>query len=505
MDSSDLPTKIDRRWFIEKLHTRIVEIIGRTWDFWYGLTLRYKDEFNNPNAPGKYRTAEGYSLGSWQNTQSSYYKIGKLSPDRIKRLEDIGFTWERLEEKFEKGFQETLHYKESIGNPNAEFYYKTAEGYPLGIWQVSQRQFYRQGKISPDRIKKLENIGFTWERREEKFEKGFTETLLYKARTGDLNAPNSYKTAEGYYLGSWQSDKRARKGKLSPEQIKRLEEIGFTWEKNFGKGYEETLLYKDRTGNPNVPLNYKTAEGYRLGFWQSIKRHNYKKGNLSQGWIKRLEDIGFTLENYEEKFEKGFTETWLYKKSTDNPNAPQKYKTPEGYSLGTWQATQRVRYKMGKLSQERIKRFEEIGFKWERHEEKFEKGFTETLRYKESIGNPNAPQHYKTVEGYPLGFWQSVQRHNYKKRRLSPDRIKRLEKIGFKWGIQEEFEKGFQETLLYNESTGNPNAPANYKTAEGYRLGFWQSVKRHIYKKGKLSSDRIKRLEEIGFKWRLSD
>jgi len=55
--------------------------------------------------------------------------------------------------------------------------------------------------------------------------------------------------------------------------------------------------------------------------------------------------------------------------------------------------------------------------------------------------------------------------------------------------------------LLYKNSTGNTNAPASYMTTEGYRLGYWQTTQRGNYKKGKLSPDRIKRLEEIGFKW----
>ena len=86
----DLPVKIDKNRFIERLNTRIVEIIGRTWDFWYGLTLKYKDEFDNPNAPIRYKTAEGYRLGIWQSTQRTNYKKSKLSPDRIKRLEEYG-------------------------------------------------------------------------------------------------------------------------------------------------------------------------------------------------------------------------------------------------------------------------------------------------------------------------------------------------------------------------------------------------------------------------------
>ena len=179
-----------------------------------------------------YKTPEGFQLGSWQSNQRNNYRKGKLSPDRIKRLEEIGFTWELLEEQFEKGFQETLLYKERTGNPNAPADYKTPEGFQLGSWQSNQRKHYKKGKLSPDRIKRLEEIGFTWERFEEQFEKGFQETLLYKERTGNPNAPKNYKTAEGFQLGFWQSNQRNnyRKGKLSPDRIKRLEEIGFKWE-----------------------------------------------------------------------------------------------------------------------------------------------------------------------------------------------------------------------------------------------------------------------------------
>jgi hypothetical protein len=39
-------------------------------------------------------------------------------------------------------------------------------------------------------------------------------------------------------------------------------------------------------------------------------------------------------------------------------------------------------------------------------------------------------------EGYKLGSWQSDQKKNYNKGTLSPNRIKWLEDIGFKWGKQ---------------------------------------------------------------------
>ena len=507
----DLPIKIDQKRFIERLNTKIVEIIGRNWDFWYGLTLRYKDEFNNPNTQQRYKTAEGFQLGSWQNNQRGSYKKGKLSPDRIKRLDDIGFTWEMLEEQFEKGFQETLLYKEKTGNPNVQQRYKTDEGFHLGSWQNNQKNFYKKGKLSPDRIERLEKIGFTWEILEEQFEKGFQETLLYKEITGNPNTQKTYKTAEGFHLGTWQQTQRNNHKKeiLSSERIKRLSEIGFKWviqeeqfEKQFEKGFQETLLYKEKTGDPNASIHYKTAEGFHLGTWQSTQRDKYRKGNSSPDRIKRLSEIGFTWEILEEQFEKGFQETLLYKEKTGNPNATYDYKTTEGFQLGTWQSIRRKSYRKGKLSHERIERLEKSGFIWEILEEQFEKGFQETLLYKEKTGNPNAQQRYKTDEGFQLGAWQSSQRTYHRKGKLSPDRIKRLNDIGFTWEmLEEQFEKGFQETLLYKEKTGNPNVQQSYKTDEGFQLGTWQSIQMGNYSKGKLSHERIERLENIGFIW----
>jgi superfamily II DNA or RNA helicase len=503
----DLPVKIDKIRFIEKLNTRIVEIIGRQWDFWYGLTLRYKESTGNPNAPQNYKTVEGYQLGRWQGTQKASYKKRTIFPERIIRLEEIGFTWDQFEEQFEKGFQETLLYKERTGNPNVPLRYKTPEGFPLGSWQSHQKINYKKRIILPDRIKRLEDIGFKWEILEEQFEKGFQETLLYKERTGNPNAPTIYNTPEGYPLGSWQSTQRTRKGKgkLSLERINLLEDIGFTWnqfDEQFEQGFQETLLLKERTGNPNAPEHDKTPEGFRIGWWQGTQRGNYKKGKLSPDRINRLEEIGFTWNKFGEQFEKGFQETLLYKERTGNPNAPGLFKAAKGFSLGNWQIRQRINYKKGILSPDRINRLEEIGFTWNQLDEKFEKGFQETLLYKESTGNPNASLRYKTPEGFPLGSWQSHQKVNYKKGKLSSNLISRLEEIGFIWDIlEEQFEKGFQETLLYKEKTGNPNAPHNYKTVEDFLLGSWQSNQKFNYRKGKLSPDRIKRLENIGFKW----
>ncbi|HHT9144666.1 MAG: helicase associated domain-containing protein [Candidatus Brocadiaceae bacterium] len=547
-------------------------------------TVKYKEQFGNPNAPVSYKTHEGYSLGSWQVTQRQFYKNGKLPSDRIQKLEEIKFTWDRLDEMFEKGFQNTAKYKEQYGNANLLPEHRTSSFYKeLYTWQRNKIRSYKKGKLSGEKTKRLEEIGFRFDlptqheesfekgfhltvkykkengianvardcvfrgfklgrwqhnmrtrkyvlseseiRRleeigfsfdlkrshSESFEKGFQETVKYKEQYGNPNARWGYKTTDNFDLYQWQSQQRRIKNKLSTEEVKRLEEIGLRLDdiktklppdESFEKGFTETIKYKEQHGDANVPHGYKTLQGYKLRRWQECQRSSYKKGKLDREKIRRLEDVGFVWSLRKDAFKVGLQETIKYKERFGYPNAPQNYVTAEGFNLGSWQNTKRQSYKMGKLSDERIRKLEEVGFKWNFNieDESFEKGFNETLKYKEQFGNANAPPAYKTSDGYPLGRWQSKRRQAYKGGRLSPEKIKRFEEIGFVFKPYDaSFEKGLMETLKYKEQFGDPNAPDSCK------LGKWQGKKRQAYKKGKLSPERIKRLEDIGFKWQLDN
>ncbi|OGL42749.1 MAG: hypothetical protein A2W05_02625 [Candidatus Schekmanbacteria bacterium RBG_16_38_10] len=512
----NLPTRIDKTRFINTLQTKTVEVIGKSWDFWYGLTLRYKEELGDANVPGDY---QGFPLGRWQVGQRQSYKKDRLSPYRIQRLEEIGFMWSPHNEAFEKGFNETLKYKERFGEANAPQSYKTENGFRLGTWQDAHRGKYRKGEMTKHRIKRFEAIGFKWTLMDEAFEQGFQETLKYKEQFGDPYVPKNYKTLEGFPLGSWQHAQRQmyRKGKMLPERIKRFKDIGYDWYRHkksldaaFERGFQETLKYKEQFGEANAPYEYTTSEGFKLGQWQTDQRQFHKKGKISKDRIQKLQEVGFKWYRYEElldeKFNKGFHESMKFRQQFGNPNAPQGYKTPESYTLGSWQMSLRKFYKKGKLSPDRIKRLEEIDFKWapkdEFMQESFDRGIRETLNYKKQFNDSNAPNIYKTQKGYPLGQWQVNIRQKYKRSQLSPDRIKILEEIGFKWEFREEaFEKGFQETLRYKDQFKSPHAPNKYLTTDGYKLGTWQSEQRVKYRNSKLSSDKIQRLEDIGFKW----
>jgi superfamily II DNA or RNA helicase len=456
VDFYNLPIKVHQERFIKTLHTKTLEVIGKTWDFWYGLTLKYKEQFGDANAPAKYKTPEGFNLGIWQTSQRREDRKIKLSSDKIRRLEEIGFKWALQEYAFEKGYQETSKYKEQFGDANAPVKYATNKGYPLGAWQHHQRCFYKNNTLDSNKIRMLQNIGFKWGMPKRNFtEEGIQASLKYKEKYGTPNALRNYKTPDGFKLGSWQYSQRVRysKGKLTLDNVQRLQEIGFILDSSeiaFNKCFQETLIYKEQFGNPNAPKNYKTPRGYSLRYWQDRLRNYYRKGSLTVDMIKKLEKIGFIWALAQEEFEKNidkiYHETVRYKKQFGTPNASISYKTPEGYQLYSWQGRLRDKYKKSVLPIEIINQFEKIGFIWDVRkrvfEDNFEQGFQETLKYKKLFGNTNAIKNYKTSDGYKLWSWQNSQRNLYKKRirdekgNLTFDMIRRLEGIGFKWALK---------------------------------------------------------------------
>ena len=503
----NLPGKINVARFTESLYTKAIEVIAKSWDFWYGLTLKYKQEFGDANTPLRYKTSDGFSLGRWQSSQKSYYKKGKLESERIKQLEDIGLVWDQLEEAWGKGYQETLKYKKQFGNANAPAKYKTPDGFSLGKWQSHQKVAYCKGKLDSEEIKRLEETGFIWDKFDEAWEMGYQETLKYKHQFGDTSTPQRYKAPNGFNLGRWQHNQRTyyKMGKLEKTRFKRLENIGFVWDpldKAWGKGYQETLKHKNQFGGANAPDNYKTTAGFRLSIWQKTQRENYNKGKLDNARIKRLENIDFVWVILDDAWERGYQETIKYKQQFGNANVPRRYTTSDGFNLGTWQGTQKGNYNKGKLDKEKTERLEEVGFIWHELGEAWERGYQETIKYKQQFGKANVSQGYRTSDGFKLSIWQNNQKGNYNNGTLGNERLRRLEEIGFVWDVFEDaWGKGYQETVKYKQQFGNANAPNRYKTPEGFYLGSWQQHQKGNYKKEELNKEKIKRLEDIGFVW----
>jgi len=86
----------------------------------------------------------------------------------------------------------------------------------------------RRGALAPDRITRLETLGFQWTLRSENWEAMFTELAKFKQQHGHCNVPAQF--TENPQLGRWVVSQRSRRDKLSTDQIERLEALGFQWD-----------------------------------------------------------------------------------------------------------------------------------------------------------------------------------------------------------------------------------------------------------------------------------
>ena len=455
------------------------------WESMFRALADYRKIHGDCNVPIGW--PEDPSFARWCHGQRAAYRRKSLSPDRIKKLDDLGFVWDYLAAAWEEMFAELLAYKQTHGDCNVPFKRDPL----LGQWCLTQRRYYKDSTLAPARIKRLEDIGFQWNPIEDAWEQMFAALADYRKIHGDCNVPFEWRNNPS--LARWCYTQRGsyKKGLLSPERIKRLEDLGFVWD-SLVAAWEEMFAalaaYRDNHGNCSVPFKWK--DNPSLANWCFTQRTSFKNGLLSPDRATRLEEIGFQWNPFDVAWEEMFAALVAYKHAHGGCTAPIKGNA----KLGRWCQTQRQCYKDSTLAPARIKRLEDIGFQWNPVEGAWEEMFAALVAYKHAHGGSTAP-----IKGNSkLGQWCLTQRQNHKDSTLAPALIKRLEDIGFQWDpFAIAWEEMFAELGAYKQTHGAPNVPTRWK--DNPKLGSWCGTQRQAYKNAALSDDRVKRLEEIGF------
>ena len=416
------------------IFAEVVESLGDSWDEWFGRLQAYKEEFGDCLVPYAYETSSGSKLGSWITTQRRTQD--ELSAERVERLDAIGFVWDARAAKWEESFQALQSYLRDHGSTLVPRGYQTRSGLDLGGWVIRQR--VNRESLPIERLRKLQDIGFVWDARGDKWENGFKELEAYRDAHGDCLVPFDHQTSSGFKLFVWVNSQRQnyKKGKLSREKQQRLDELGFLWAPNeeaWEQGFGELKAYKEERGHCLVSNTHKTHSGYRLGQWATVQRQSLKKGSLSQNKRQRLDALGFVWDPNEEAWEAGYAALEAYKAENGDCSPPAGHKTPTGFKLGLWATNQRQFEKRGELIPERRERLKALGFIWKPKARGWERAFKELVAYKEEHGNCCVPVKYETATGSKLGNWVGNQKQLAKKGKLSDDRRKRLDDIGFVW------------------------------------------------------------------------
>jgi hypothetical protein len=99
----------------------------------------------------------------------------------------------------------------------------------LGSWVIKQRS--KKDKLTPDKINRLNGLGFVWDKFQFQWEAGFKHLVNYKEEFGDCLVKRGH-LYHDYNLATWVGSQRSKKDKLAPDQVNRLNELGFVWKRN---------------------------------------------------------------------------------------------------------------------------------------------------------------------------------------------------------------------------------------------------------------------------------
>ena len=489
----------------------IWNVLDYYWERNYYAAVEYYHDNGNLDVPIKYVSKDGIRLGSWLAMQRSL-RAGRAvrgtppTAEQIARLDAIGMNWSsRVDSRWEKTYQETRQFYQENHHLHIPTAYVGPSGTKLGSWIGTQRKRYAAGKLSAQRIQRLEEIGMVWSEGDP-WKARYELVKQYYLEHGNLNVSQSEVIGD-FWIGKWLAKQtklyEAGTG-LTEEQRMLLAELPLAQDgqadSQWKDKFEEARKYKEEHGNLNVPQSYVTEKGTKLAAWISNQRWKRKQGLMSQARIEFLDSIGFPW-TPESQWEQSFHRAEAYFHEFGNLNVPNRYRCEDGYWLGKWIFKQREAYQQKRLTQQQIAALERIGMIWET-ESPWEASFHRAERYYLAHGHVlPTKKNAVTDEEREIATWIESQRQRFKRGELQENTVRRLEIFHLSWMEQKEdpWEIGFRNAEEYYRANGNLEVPAGYQCENGYWLYSW--LEKQQKRKDKLSAQQIERLNSIGMIW----
>ena len=459
-------------------------------------------------------------MDKWVRTQRTRGRQGKLSPEQIAILDKLGFLWDVKDEleqrnrtEWEAKYEALAAYQRTHGHCRVLF--ATKDDVSLAHWVSAQRRARRTGKLSAERVQRMDELGFLWnvqdeleQRNRTNWESKYEALAAYRRAHGHCLVP--FATKDDISLAPWVSAQREARcaGKLSAEQVRRLDELGFAWEltpeAKWEAKYEALAAYQRAHGHCQVPLT--VTDGFRLGRWVLNQRRARRTGNLITEQVRRLDALGFPwdvpgeVEQMEQlKWEAKYEALAAYRRTHKQCRVRSKNCSP----LSKWVARQRVARRKGKLSAEQVRRLDELGFPWDVQRRRvrtkpaaWESMYESLAAYRQTHGHCEVAG----TESLGLSRWIARQRAAKRKGNLTAGQVWRLNRLRFVWDRHEEkWEQMLAALVKYKKVHGNCNVPGTWP--HNRKLAAWVNMQRNYGTKGTLPPHRRKRLETLGFRF----
>ena len=320
------------------------------------------------DVPSSYVSEDGYRLGRWLSGARAAYRAKKdagLDPrtvPHLKQLDDMGLVWNVIDTAFEEGLAHAREYRLTHDVLDPPRNAVMDDGYQIGKWINSMRQRYKRtghnSPLSDAQIAALDHLNIVWEgTAEQKWERSYAEAKRYFQLHGHLTVPHDL-VQNGIQLWRFLNNQQNlyRKGRLSAENVRRLEEIGIRWttrNKAWDESYACAYAYYQANGNLEIPQDFVTDNGTWLGRWVSTQRQAQKHGKLSSIQKQRLDAIAMRWEDASElRWRRNFEAAIGFpRRKNGMPSIPANVLTEDGGKLSVWLANQNRWYKLGKMSE----------------------------------------------------------------------------------------------------------------------------------------------------------
>jgi len=203
----------------------VFDVHEYSWNCGYEELAKYREQYGHCLVPD--RCNENQRLGDWvRNQRKAFqeYKLegnrankknrsictAKMTPERIKKLELLGFVWDVKEALWFSKLEKLKEFKKVYGHCSVPYTYEADQ--QLAFWVCNQRALYKfflmgtSSSMKVDQVKILNSLDFVWDAQEDRWLERFEQLREYKEKFGHTVVPQRYK--ENPQLGRWVTDQR---------------------------------------------------------------------------------------------------------------------------------------------------------------------------------------------------------------------------------------------------------------------------------------------------------
>ncbi len=228
----------------------------------------------------------GTSLAAWFQKQKEKMRDGKLTDEQLQALQELGVKPAERREDITRPFDEWLSELQVFRHANPDTWPSRT---PIGQWLHWQKQKMRDGKLSYEQVRALQELGVKPAERNRSFDEWLSDLQIFRHTNSDIWP--DHRTPLGQWLHS--QKQKMRDGKLSDEQVRALQELGVKpaeRQDDITRSFEDGLseLRSFRQSNSDIWPHRRTS----LGNWLQKQKTKMRDGKLTDEQVRALRDLG---------------------------------------------------------------------------------------------------------------------------------------------------------------------------------------------------------------------